>query len=96
MGKLSSVFEGNKLKVGLDLNEDGEKSVELELSVNEALQEAMRTGKEVEGVKMVSMKFVGSKMVIVLDTDKDGEPVAKLSVDLMESIDEVKDLVLKK
>ncbi len=94
MGKVSYTVKDQELNLAVDLNEDGEPSVEMKLNINEGIQEAMRTGKPVEGVKVASMKFEGTKLVLVLDTDQDGEPVASMKIDMIESIDEAKDLVL--
>lgn len=94
MGKISQKVEDNKLKVAVDSNEDGEASLALQLNISEGIQEAMRTGTAVEGVKPASIKFNGTKMIVVIDSDKDGESSLELTVDLMESVDEIKDLVL--
>jgi hypothetical protein len=96
MSKIPVNFEDGKMVFGLDLNEDGEKSVEGVLHLSEALQEAISRGEAVEGAKLVDFRFELTKMVLVIDTDKDGESLLELKIDLPEAFDEGQSLLLKK
>ena len=89
MSKVDHSFKEGKYELAVDLNEDGEKSLDVKVSLNEALEEAFKRGDEVEGAKVVSVKFELTKLKVVLDTDKDGENVLELSIDLAEAFDEV-------
>lgn len=89
MSKVKSEFVDGKFNLGVDLNEDGENSLNMKLNLNEAMQEAIKRGEAIEGAKLVDFKFELTKMVLILDTDKDGEPLLELVVDLPEVFDEV-------
>lgn len=88
MSKVTYEVKDAALNVGLDLNEDGEKSVDLKVHLGEALEEAFKKGTAVEGVKVVDFKFELTKLKITLDTDQDGEKLVELSIDLAEAFDE--------
>lgn len=88
-------FQDNKLRLGLDLNQDGEKLMLLDLNINEAIQEAFKRGESVvlEGAKVVGFEFgMNEKMrptlKLKIDSDKDGESVMDLMLDLGEAMDE--------
>lgn len=96
MSKVDVKFEDNKLKVGVDTNEDGQPVVMLQVHASEALQEAIskfKKGEEVEPVvvdaKAVTFKFEGGALKLLVDTDKDGEASIDLAVDMGEAIDEI-------
>lgn len=93
--KMDIEFKDGVVKFGLDMNQDGEKSIEGELYLSEALQEAINRGEPIEGAKVVSMKFEGMKMVLVIDTDRDGQPLFKIKMNLPEVIDEGSGLIKK-
>lgn len=82
-------FKDGILDLQIDSNEDGEPVLKLKLNSSEALQEAIKRGSPVEGVKLVDFSFSGSKIKIWLDTDKDGENLMELEIDLMEAFDEL-------
>jgi len=88
MDKFSYAVEEGRLKLGLDTNEDGEKALELDLSLNEAIQEAFQKGEAVEGVKSAKVEFTGTTLLVRIDSDKDGEELAVLKLNLAEAIDE--------
>lgn len=88
MEKFNYEVEDGKLKLGLDSNKDGVNSINLELSLNEAIGEALAKGAEVEGAKSVSVAFTGTTLVVEVDSDKDGEKLMKLEINLAEAIDE--------
>lgn len=88
MKKVNYKVEGGKLLLGLDSNEDGANSIDLELEINEAIQEAFAKGEEVEGAKSVKVAFTGTTLTVEVDSDKDGEALLLLKVNLAEAIDE--------
>lgn len=88
MSKFKYEVIDNKLVVGLDSNEDGQASLELKLSLAEAIQEAFKKSEGVQGVKSATVKFEGAKLILVVDSDKDGEPLLHLTLDLFEGIEE--------
>jgi len=94
--KISVEFKDGNVEFGLDLNKDGEKSLSGVLYLNEALQEAIKRGKAIEGAKVVDFRFELTKMILVLDTDKDGEKLLEIKIDLAEAFDEGSSLISKK
>jgi len=96
MSKLNFDVKDGSLKVGVDSNEDGQNSLDLELSLSEAVGEALSRGEAVEGAKLVELKFELTTLVLKVDTDKDGEKLLDLKVDLGEAADEIKSLFIKK
>ena len=90
MDKVNLKIEDNALMIGVDTNEDGENVVDIKLSLNEALQEALKKGEEVkiEDAKKVSFSFGLTGLEIKIDTDQDGEEVASVKINLPEAIDE--------
>lgn len=88
MSKVNYKIDGSDLKIGLDVNEDGQNSLLLKININEAISEAFKKGDQVEGVKSATVKFEGSKLVLVVDSDKDGEELLSLEADLFEAIEE--------
>lgn len=88
MSKYNIGVEGETLKVGLDLNEDGQEVVTLKLSLKEAVQEAFTKGGKIEGVKVVDFRFELTQLVLKIDSDQDGETLAEIRIDLAEAIDE--------
>ncbi len=93
--KISTEFKDGTLIAGLDLNQDGEKSFDMKIHLNEALEEAIKRGEPIEGAKVVDFKFELTKMILVLDTDKDGEKLLELKIDLAEAFDEGTSLIKK-
>jgi len=87
--KLKFEVKGGVLNLGVDADEDGEKSLEIKLHLTEAVQEAFDRGTPLEGAKLVDFKFEGTKLVLKLDTDKDGEALLEFEVNLAEAIDEI-------
>lgn len=88
MSKIKYDIQENNLVIGLDANEDGQNSLEVKLSLSEAIQEAFKKGVAVEGVKSATVKFEGTKLIVVVDSDKDGEALLTLSADLFEGLEE--------
>ena len=88
MSKVNFKVEDGFLKAGIDANEDGQESMNLKLSMNEAIQEAFQKGVSIEGAKVVDFKFELTRLKLVIDTDKDGENLLELDIDLAEAIDE--------
>jgi len=88
MSKFDVSFEGGNVKFGMDLNEDGDKSIEATLHLSEALEEVIKRGTPIEGAKIVDFKFELTKMILVIDTDKDGEKLLELKLDLSEAFQE--------
>lgn len=86
--KLVFDVKDNHLVLGLDADKDGVKSLDLKLSLTEAVQEAFAKGTAVEGVKSASIRFEGMSLVIVIDTDKDGEALLTFTANLPEGIKE--------
>lgn len=93
--KLNFEVKDGNLEIGLDSNQDGEKSLKMKLYLSEALGEVMSRGDAVEGAKLVSLKFEFTKLKVQIDTDKDGEPLLELEIDLGEVFDEVQSLFKK-
>jgi hypothetical protein len=93
--KINFEIKENKLQVGVDTDQDGEKSLDLKVHLGEAIQEAFARQEAIEGNKLVSIKFELTKLRIKVDTDKDGEEVLDLSIDLGESFSEVSGLFKK-
>ena len=95
-------YEDGKIIGGLDSNKDGELSLGLELSIGEALEEAMGAMKKGEKVevtveaKAVKYSFEDGKIKITVDTDKDGEVLLSAYVDMAEAFEEIAAAVLKK
>lgn len=90
MSKIDFEFKDEKLCFGVDMDEDGTKVLVMKLSLSEAMEEAIKRERSVEGAKLVDFRFDGTTMKIALDTDKDGEKLLELEVDLMEAFDEIK------
>ncbi len=86
--KFDVKFEGDKLELGLDMNQDGEKLLKAKINLSEAVQEAFKKGAAVEGVKSATVSFSGTKLIVKVDTDKDGEALMDLELNLMEALDE--------
>lgn len=89
MSKFEAKVEEGKLVASLDMNEDGEKLLQVKLSMGEAIEEAFKKGQKLEGVKLVSFGFEGKALVMKVDSDQDGQEVLELKVDLGEALDEV-------
>ena len=83
--------QGGNIAVGVDLNRDGNKSLTLEVSLDEAIKELLHK-EAVEKVARtkVSYAFEGATLVLRLDSDQDGKPVATLRANLIELITEGK------
>ena len=81
------------MDISVDADEDGEPSVSLKISLTEAMQEAIRSGTQIEGAKLVDFGFDEGKLVISIDTNLDGQPLLSLAVNLVESFDEISDMV---
>lgn len=90
MSKVKYEVEGGALNVGLDYNEDGEKSLNAKLFLNEVIGELVAKGEAKEDVKVTSFKFELPKLIVVIDTDKDGENLLELELDVMEALQEAK------
>lgn len=89
MSKFDVKVEENKLKLGLDSDEDGINSVSLNIVLDEAVQEAFKKGVAIEGETVVKFSIQPTgELSLKLDTDKDGEPSVELSVNIMEGINE--------
>lgn len=88
MSKVNFEVKDAALNVGVDVNEDGQNSVNLKVFLSEALEEAFKKEAAVDGVKVAEVKFELTKLKIILDTDKDGEKLMELEVDLAETFDE--------
>ena len=88
MSKFEVSFKEGNLCFGTDLNEDGKKSIDCKLHLNEALEEVIKRGDAIEGAKLVDFRFELTKLVLVIDTDKDGEKLFELVVDLAEAFEE--------
>lgn len=97
MSKVNYDFKDGNLNVGVDFDEDGEKSLKLEMCLSEALQESIARGESasVETNKIVDVKFELTKMIVIVDSDKDGEKLLKLTVDLPEAFSEVSGSLFK-
>ena len=91
MSKLDFKFKDKKLLIGIDSNEDGENSIDIELFLSEAFSEAMSRDQAIPGAKLVSLSFEDKKMKVVIDTDRDGEPLMIFRLDLAETFEEVVD-----
>lgn len=94
MSKFDYGFEGGKLILKIDTNEDKENSIKLEININEAIQEAVSRETAVTGAKLADFSFEGSKLNLKIDTDKDSEILMELEIDLIEAFDEIKSLVI--
>lgn len=88
MSKVNYEIKDGHLILGGDTNEDGQNSVGLKLSLNEAVEEAFKKGEAVEGVKVAQVKFLGTQLQVLVDTDKDGEQLLELTLDIGEILDE--------
>jgi len=92
--KSSIKVEGGNIVAGLDTNQDGENSLSLKLSINEAIQEglaALKKGEKKEvsvDAKKVDIVFEGSTIKLKIDTDGDGESLLELELDMVEVLDE--------
>lgn len=89
MSKYDVKIEDNKLKLGLDTDEDGVKSLMADVMLDEAIQEALKKGEAVEGEQMV--KFSISQLgefKLLIDTDKDGEISGEITLNIMEALNE--------
>ena len=102
MSKASIKFEDGKLVAGLDMNEDGQNSISIKMSMNEALQEGMAALKKGEKkevtveAKAVKLVFVDGKIAVSVDTDRDGEELLSVAVDMTESVEEIASAVFGK
>lgn len=89
MAKFDVKVEENKLKLGLDSDEDGVNSVTLSIVLDEAVQEILKKGEAVEGETVVKFAIQPTgELSLKVDTDKDGEPSVELNVNIMEGINE--------
>lgn len=88
MSKFDVKVEGEKLNIGLDLNEDGEKLLEASIHLPEAIQEILKKGEMVEGAKLVDFEFGLGGIKLSLDTDQDGEKLVEININLSEALDE--------
>lgn len=86
--KFDVKFEDGKMELSIDSNLDGEKLIYVSVNMNEALQEVIKRGEPVEGVKLVDFEFSTQKIVLKLDTDKDGEKLLEIELNLAEALDE--------
>lgn len=86
--KIPVEFKDGMIVAGLDLDQDGEKSMELKLHMKEGLEEIINRGEAIPGAKLVDFKFEMTKMVLKIDSDKDGEPLLELKIDLAEAFAE--------
>ena len=77
--------------LGVDLNQDGDKSMTLTVSLDEAFEEVFQ--RKDQGKLKFSHDIEGTSLVVKLDTDGDGEPVVVLRVKLLELIAEGRKLV---
>lgn len=89
MGKFNASVEDGKIKLSADMNEDGEMSLDLMMSMSEAIQEAFSRSEAVDGVSLVDFGFEGGKLKVKIDSDKDGEALIELFLDLKEVMDEL-------
>ena len=96
MGAVKVTFDEGKLKFGVDTNRDGENSIEGNVNLNEAVQEAFKRGEAVEGVGVVQYKISPAGIEFKFDTDKDGEALGELKASFMEAADEIQERFLKK
>ena len=96
MSKVDVKFKDGSIEFGVDLNQDGEKSVEAKLHLSEALQEVIKRGEKIEGAKVVDFDFSISGITLLLDTDKDGEKLFELKLNFSEAADEFSELFKKK
>lgn len=94
--KVDVKMDMTSLVVTVDTNQDGQPVMTLNLSMAEALGEAMAAFKKGDkpapvnlDAKAVEVKFEGSKLVITIDSDRDGEKLATISIDLAEAFDEI-------
>ena len=81
-------MEGSTLKISLDKDQDGKKSLTLKINMGEVLMEAFKKGEKIEGMKKVSFDFSGGTMKMIVDTDQDGEPAVELEMEVMEALNE--------
>lgn len=86
--KFDVSFEDNKLHMSIDSNQDGEKLVNINVDLGEAIQEIFKRGEKVENAKLVDYEISASKLVLKLDTDKDGEKLLDIEISLKEALDE--------
>lgn len=89
MSKVSTSFENNEFSLEVDTNEDGQKVLDCKLSLAEGIQEILKRGEKVEGIKAVAVEFSLAGLKIILDTDKDGEKLGEINIYLTEALDEV-------
>jgi hypothetical protein len=76
------------LHASVDLNEDGEKLLDLKLYLAEGLEELLKKGAKKEDVKVVDFDFSMQGLKLVLDTDQDGEHLLELNLSIAEALDE--------
>ena len=88
MDKFELKMNGTDVMGSYDGNSDGQKSVELKLSLGEVYQELLKKGEAKLEVKTLTLKRDGGKVIVSLDTDKDGEAVLELTLDLIEGLEE--------
>lgn len=89
MSKFEAKVEDGKVKLILDSDEDGIKSVGLNIVLDEALQEVLKRGEVVEGESTVKFKIMPTgEMQLGLDTDKDGDLSLEFEANLMEALNE--------
>ena len=90
--KLSVKADGGKISVGVDLNQDGQDSVKVSVSLSEALDEILKRSDDTKGTK-IAYKMSGSVLKITLDTDQDGQNVAEVDIDLLQCLTEGRKLI---
>ena len=92
--KLPVSIDGSSVNVGLDLDQDGQKSLNIKINLKEVYEELLAKGEAKIEVKTLTVKMDGMKMNLLVDTDKDGEPVIEACIDLPEAFNEA--ITLKK
>ena len=88
--------DGSSVKLEIDPNKDGEKLLNMKLSLKEAVQELFARGVRVQGQGAFEMDFEDGSFILKVDTDQDGENLLEMRLDLSEALDEGMDAFFKK
>lgn len=83
----------NIAKLGVDLNQDGQNSLQVSVNINEAIQEIFSRSNEKGVTPKVATKIDGTNLVVTVDSDQDGENVATVVLNVLELITEGKKLL---
>ena len=89
MSKFDYDFKDNELMIGVDSNEDGEKSLDVQVSLKEAIQEILKRGEKIDNAKLVDFELSLKGIRLALDTDQDGEKLLYINLNLAEVFDEL-------